>query len=401
MTAVADSPSPVRVRSYLPLASTCLAVGIATALATPFLSLFLTRELGADPVALGGFLLATPIAGVVVSTLIGRLSDRREIRRLVLLVGGVAGAAGWAAFVVVRDYWALLAVSVTVIAVSAALIPQVFAFARQVSERSGSSRAPVVVSALRTVISVSWVAGPPLAALLLATTGFKGLFAAVAVCYAAVAALTVWLPRASPETTAPPADAAGEGGASSRLWLAVPALVLIQAAGGLGVTTMPLFVSETLHGTEAEAGLVLGLCAALEIPLMVWFGVLATRVSQYLLVLGGAALAIVYHAIMVATGQVWQVAAAQVVNAVVIAAVAGVGISYFQSLAPGRPGAATTMFSNTTVTGMMISGPLLGVAAKVGYRYSYLMSAVMVALGVALLAAARPRPQAGVIRNAQ
>ncbi|GLZ42786.1 sugar efflux transporter [Actinokineospora sp. NBRC 105648] len=375
----------VRRRPLVPLASTSVAVGVATSLAVPFLSLFLTREVGADPVALGGFLLAGPVAGVVLSTLVGRLSDTRAIRRTLLVVGGVAGACGYALYAVVRDYWLLLAVSTTLVAITFALMPQVFAYARQVVQDSGSARAPLVISSLRTLVSVSWVVGPPLAALLVATSGFGGLFGTVALCYALVAVLAVLLPDPATGPARPPVERPGRPPA--RLLVAVPAFVLVQAAGSLGVTTLPLFVTEELHGTAGDAGLVLGLCAALEIPLMIGLGVLAVRGNQHRLVVGGTAVALGYHAAMSAATSVWQVAAAQVLNAVVIAAVMGVGISYFQSLAPDRPGMATTLFTNTAVAGTMISGPLLGVAVETGYRTAYLMSLAMAALGLVLLLA--------------
>lgn len=175
-----------------------------------------------------------------------------------------------------------------------------------------------------------------------------------------------------------------------RLLFAVPAFVLIQAAGALGIMTLPLFVAADLGGGAADAGLVMGLCAALEIPLMLGFGALAVRMSQHRLVLIGMAFAVAYHAVVAATTQIWQVAAAQVLNAVVIAAVMGVGISYFQSLDPSRPGAVTALFGNTTVAGTMIAGPLLGLAQQLGYRNAYLMCLSMAGLGLLLLALAKP-----------
>ncbi|WP_063710758.1 sugar efflux transporter [Actinokineospora enzanensis] len=388
---MAESPVPVRPRSFVPLGATCVAVGVANALAVPFLSVFLTGDVGVQPVPLGAFLLATPVAGVVVSTVIGRLSDTRTDRRLLLRVGGVAGAIGYSLYVFLRDYWALLAVSTTLVAVASALIPQMFAFARHAVLRSGTTKGPLIISGLRTLISVSWVAGPPLAALLVAVSGFRGLFGAVAVCYALATVLTFRLPDPGTVAHDPTKPRVRPGPLPRQVWFAAPAFVLIQGAGSLGVMTLPLFVAADHGGGPADAGLILGLCAALEIPLMIWLGVLAIKADQHLLVLTGAVVALGYHTAMYLTGSLWQVAAAQVLNAVVIASVAGVGISYFQSLAPDRPGTATTLYTNTTVAGSMIAGPLLGVAAKLGYRDSYLMSLVMAGLGAFLLALARPR----------
>jgi SET family sugar efflux transporter-like MFS transporter len=381
---VTSDDTGFQVRSLLPLAAVSASVGLATALALPFMALFLSTEVGAGPVALGTFLLVTPLAALVASTLIGRLSDARAVRRPLLIIGATTGAAGYALFSVLRDYWILLAVSSTLVAVASSLLPQMFAYAKQVLERGGSTKAPLAISSLRTLISVAWVAGPPLAALLVAKTGYTGLFITTALVYTAVAALTLRLPEiiATPTTTTIDEPIKP---ANRNIVFAVLAFILIQGAVSLGVVALPLFVTDELHGTTGDAGLILGLCAALEIPLMIGFGVLAMRIDHRRLVGIGAIAALAYHSVMLMTTNVWQVAAAQALNAVVISAAMGVGISYFQTLAPDRPGYATTMFTNSATVAGMLSGPLLGAAQLLSYRAAYGMSLTMSALGLGML----------------
>lgn len=386
-----ESPAPFRVKSLVPLAMVSTSVGLATALAWPFMSLFLTTEVGANPVALGAFLLITPISALVASTLIGRLSDARAVRRTLLVVGASAGTLGYVLFAVLRDYWVLLAASATLGAVASSLLPQMFAYARQLLERDGSTRAPLAISSLRTLISVSWVAGPPLAAVLVQVVGFTGLFAASAVFYAVVALLASRLPELG-DTTAPPVVVEKTGrGPGAEIVFASIAFVLMQGAVALSVMAMPLFITADLHGTAGDAGLVLGLCAALEIPLMMGFGVLTMKVKHHRLVLIGAVVALGYHSAMLTTTNTWQVGAAQVLSAITISSVMGIGISYFQDLAPERPGYATTLFTNTATVGTMLAGPFLGLAQQLGYRTAYGISLTMSVLGLALLLLARPR----------
>ncbi|MFE2757213.1 sugar efflux transporter [Actinosynnema sp. NPDC059335] len=366
-----------------------LLTGVGYALAGPFLSLFLVKEVQAGPVAVGAFLLLSGLSSMLVSTVVGRLSDSRAIRRTLLAVAGVAGALSWVLFAAVREYWLLLVVSMTLFALASSQIPQMYAYARQVLERSGSARAPLVMSGLRTTMSVAWVGGPPLGALLIAGGGFIGLFGASAAVYVlATAVILVWLPKLGPATP-PAADVPAGVGMRREVVLAASAFVLLQGATSVGVVAMPLFVTEGLGGTTGDAGLVLGLCAALEIPLMLGFGALAMRVNHRVLVLAGGAVALAYYSVMLVTQATWQVMAAQVLHAVVISAVMGVGISYFQDLAPDRPGYASTLFTNTYKTATMLSGPLLGLAQHLGYRTAYGMGLIMSVLGVALLLAAR------------
>lgn len=386
VTAIRErTSSPLLSRTFLQLAVISVVTGVSMAFAMPFGSLFLTAEVKVTPFQLGMFLLASPIASVVASTIMGKLSDGRVQRRYMLVVGGIAGAIGYSLFAVLRDYWFLLGTSVIFVAVTSALLPQLFAYGRQVTQ--GPS---MVVSVLRTLLSVAWVAGPPVAALLVAKTGWVGLFACTAVLQLGVAVLA-WL---LPEPTAAEEEGAGEevveeeappSPSRGRVSVVSVAFTFLQGSVALAVSGLPLFVTTELHGTAGDAGLVMGLCAALEIPLMLWFGALANRMSLHKLILAGAVISLGYHGLMLLTDAVWQVMAAQLLHATVISLVMGVGISYFQSLEPGRPGHTTTMFSNTQIVGSMIAGPLLGVAQGIGFRWIYGFTLSMCVVGLILL----------------
>ncbi|SER18379.1 MFS transporter, SET family, sugar efflux transporter [Lentzea xinjiangensis] len=381
MTALSEKrSSPLLSRTFLQLSVISVVSGVSMAFALPFNSLFLTSEVKVTPFQLGFFLIVSPLASVVASTIMGRLSDGRVQRRYMLAVGGVAGAIGYGLFAVLRDYWFLLGTSVVFVAVTASLLPQLFAYGRQVSR--GPS---MVISVLRTLLSVSWVAGPPVAALLVAQTGWVGLFASTAVLQLGVAVLAITLPVPAAEPVEEAHEEEAAGSPRGTMSVVSGAFTFLQGAVSLAVGGLPLLVTTELGGTAGDAGLAMGLCAALEIPLMLWFGSLANRMSQHKLVLAGAAISLSYHGLMVFTESIWQVMAAQVLHAIVISLVMGVGITYFQSLDPGRPGHATTMFSNTQIVGGMIAGALLGVSQQLGFRWVYGFSFSMCVLGLALL----------------
>lgn len=379
MTALSErTSSPFLSRTFLQLSGISVVSGVSMAFALPFGSLFLTSEIKVTPFQLGFFLIVSPVAQVVASTIMGRLSDGRVQRRYLLAAGGVAGAIGYGLFAVLRDYWFLLGTSVVFIAITGALLPQLFAYGRQVSQ--GPS---MVVSVLRTLLSVAWVAGPPVAALLVAKTGWIGLFASTAVLQLGVAVLALTLPVPSARVEVKAEEAAGSTGGT--MVVVSAAFLFLQGAVGLAVSGLPLFITTELHGTAGDAGIAMGLCAALEIPMMLWFGSLANRMSQHRLVLIGATIALGYHGLMVFTDSIWQVMAAQLLHATVISLIMGVGITYFQSLDPGRPGHATTMFSNTQIVGGMVAGALLGVSQQLGFRWVYGFSLAMSVAGLALL----------------
>jgi SET family sugar efflux transporter-like MFS transporter len=379
-----------------------LGVGISMSLVMPFLSLFLSTEVHATPGRITLFLVGAPLAGVLVASVIGRASDRFPIRRKILIGAALAGVAGSTTTAFVRDYWVLLGLAVTATAVAGSMFPQAFAYARLVLERDNPDRTAMGISTLRTVFSLAWVGGPPFATVALNAGGFRLLYGLAAVTYGMAALVaTFWLKDLTPT---PPRRAPEAARGSDRvrpprvLLVTLAAFVLLQVPGTLGIQAMPLFIRHDLHGNPSTAGFVLGLCAALEIPLMLGLGSLTTRYQLRTLVLTGVGAGVAYYAIVLLAPNVWVLAGAQIVNAMYISAVAGVGISYVQDLLPGHPGYVTTLFTNTFPIGQAIAGPLLGVSVHFGYRLAYGLGTALCAAGLGLLLVARPRPLGRAVR---
>ncbi|GAA3389498.1 MFS transporter [Cryptosporangium minutisporangium] len=402
------------IRRWAPLSTVFLAVGLSMAMTFPFRALFLTDAVHAGPVLVTLFLIVAAVTGVLASSWLGRLSDAGPHRSRLIVGAALAGVVGCGLSAVVRNYWVLLVVTATAVAVSTALQAQLFAYAR-VTVGTGE-RGAFTTNALRTLFSASWVAGPFAAAILIELGGFTLIFSVAAAVYG-LAALVAQLGMPEPGLVPSTADVPSTAGASSTagaepvasgpvegphaagardvspglLWLNVVGLVLMQTAAVLGVQALPLFVDEELHGSIRDTGLLLGLCAGLEIPLMLVFGVLAVRIPVRVLFLAGPALAAAYFAVVAVSTGVGQVAAAQVLNAAGIALIQGIGITYFQDLLPSRPGRASTLFSNAFPVGATLSAPLLGIAQHLGYRTGFAAAAVLSAAGMALLLTRRTR----------
>ena len=395
-----DSPPRERPISLtlLPLGLVFLAVGLSTAVVGPFLSLFLSTDVHAGPVRVTLFLIATPLAGVAISNLLSRYSDRHPVRRKLLIAASTAGAVGAVLAVFIRDYWVLLGVSVTAFALATTLFPQSFAYARQILTRDSPGRAAMGVSSLRTVFSLAWVAGPPLAGLLLALGGFAYVYAMAAITYAIAALVAVfWLA----EVDAPAAvheddvrNVAEPDAPRHTLWLTVAAFTLLQAPLNLGVQALPLYISQDLGGRVSDAGLLLGLCAFLEIPLMLGLGLLTTKVRLRLLLLIGAVCGVAYEVLAVLSTSVGMLAAGQLLNAIFIASVSGLGITYMQNMLPRHPGRAATLFSSSFPIGALLAGPFFGLSQHFGFRLAFILNAALCVLGLILLFVVKPQPRA-------
>jgi SET family sugar efflux transporter-like MFS transporter len=77
------------------------------------------------------FLVGAPLAAVAACALVARFSDRRAIRRRLLIAASATGVLGAGLTAFLRDYSLLLATALTATAFAGALYPQAFAYARQ------------------------------------------------------------------------------------------------------------------------------------------------------------------------------------------------------------------------------------------------------------------------------
>jgi MFS transporter, SET family, sugar efflux transporter len=386
-------------RSLAPLGFVTVLVGLTGAVLAPFMPVFLGQQVKASPLQLSLFLFLTPVAAMAVSNVVGRVSDRPGGRLRVIYVAAVGGTIGFALYAAVRQYWMLLAVALSLVAVAAAIVPQIYALGREVVQREDPSRVTMGMNGLRMMMSLAWAAGAPVGAFLLGAIDFNGLFIATSLIHLVVLAVAVMLkdtvfrpshpapPPVAIEATPAVADPAGVAPSRAMLVAISVAFVVLQSVTVLTVTTMPLFVSVDLRGSFAHAGAILGLCAAIEIPLMLAFGALATRWPLHRLLLIGGLCGVAYCVVVSLATSVWQVAAAQVLHACFVCCIGGLGITYFQELMPTALGRATTLFTNAGRLAGMVSGLAFGLVQVHGYRLAYVGGIGLAVTGTTVLAA--------------
>ena len=196
-----------------------------------------------------------------------------------------------------------------------------------------SGAGPSEVVNTRAIVSVAWVAGPPLATLIIGTFGNRAVLlaiAAVAVLNIATTAAMIAVRSATPakagEPTKPAATAADDQ-PMSRAGIAViiAAFIALQAANSSAVSIMSLFVTETLGLDVMWAGVALGVAAGLEIPALLLIGRLSYRFSNLRLIASGCVVGIAYYTAMVFVSGPVLLIALQVLDAWFFAVVAGVG----------------------------------------------------------------------------
>lgn len=374
------------------------ALGMGFSFVFPFLSLWGTSAVGFSPWQFGLFMMATSLSGISLTTLLARWSDTRVPRKVLLLVGGAAGALGYTGFAVIRDPFWLVVIGVTLIALASVCFSQLFATARDWFARDGEVTAEVAItlSIVRVCFSFAWTAGPALGAAIMARYDFTGLFVGAASLYVvfffgvwrfvpfqrraatvatAVARVSVWRTLRRP-------DLAGYFGA----------FVLVFAAFAINMMNLPLAVTHLLGGTAGDLGLVFGIGPLVEIPLMLWFGQLAARGHQLSLIRLGGLSSALYFILLLFTTQVWHVCLIQTLSGMSFAILANVAIGFFQDLLPDQPGLATTVFANSSSLGNLLGYLGFGaLATPLGPRGLFATCALSAVVACTALFWLRPR----------
>ncbi|BEO38510.1 sugar efflux transporter SetB [Serratia marcescens] len=357
--------------------------GIAGALQTPTLSLFLETEVKVRPALVGLFFTGSAVIGILVSQFLAGRSDKKGDRKSLIFLCCMLGALGFTLFAWSRNYYLLLLVGVLLTSFGSTANPQMFALAREHADRSGRE-AVMFTSIMRAQVSLAWVIGPPIAFALALGFGFKTLYLAGAAAFV-LCGLLVWQRLPS----MPKAVAAGAPLAAPRQHrrdslLLFAACTLMWTANSMYLITMPLYVVHELRLPERLAGVLMGAAAGLEIPIMLLAGLAAKRCGKRFLMRVAVVAGVLFYAgLLFITGS-GQLIALQLLNAAFIGVLAGIGMLYFQDLMPGQAGTATTLFTNTIRVGWIIAGALAGAVAEIWRYHAVFYAALAMAAGATL-----------------
>ncbi|KJX34564.1 sugar transporter [Enterobacter chengduensis] len=385
-TPAAISPKPFDLTSAAFLI-VAFFTGIAGALQTPTLSLFLTNEVHVRPAMVGFFFTGSAIIGILVSQFLAGRSDRKGDRKSLIVFCCLLGVMACVLFAWNRNYFILLFIGVFLSSFGSTANPQLFALAREHADHTGRE-AVMFSSVLRAQVSLAWVIGPPLAYALAMGFGFTVMYLSAAVAFVACGSL-VWffLPsmRKEPKVATGVLEAPRRNRRDALLLFVI--CTLMWGTNSLYIINMPLFIIDELHLPEKLAGIMMGTAAGLEIPTMLIAGYYAKRFGKRFLMRIAAAAGLLFYIGMLTVHTPGLLLALQLLNAIYIGILAGIGMLYFQDLMPGQAGSATTLYTNTTRVGWIIAGSLAGVVAEIwNYHTVFWIALVMCTLTLGCLA---------------
>ena len=378
-----NSPAVTSAKSF-DLTSTAFLIvafltGIAGALQTPTLSIFLTDEVHARPAMVGFFFTGSAVIGILVSQFLAGRSDKRGDRKSLIVFCCLLGVLACTLFAWNRNYFVLLFVGVFLSSFGSTANPQMFDLAREHADKTGRE-AVMFSSFLRAQVSLAWVIGPPLAYALAMGFSFTVMYLSAAVAFI-VCGVMVWLFLPSMQKELPLATGTVEAPRRNRrdTLLLFVICTLMWGSNSLYIINMPLFIINELHLPEKLAGVMMGTAAGLEIPTMLIAGYFAKRLGKRFLMRVAAVGGVCFYAGMLMAHSPVILLGLQLLNAIFIGILGGIGMLYFQDLMPGQAGSATTLYTNTSRVGWIIAGSVAGIVAEIwNYHAVFWFAMVMI-----------------------
>ncbi|EEV0613781.1 sugar efflux transporter SetA [Escherichia coli] len=340
-------------------------MGVAGALQAPTLSLFLSREVGAKPFWIGLFYTVNAIAGIGVSLWLAKRSDSQGDRRKLIIFCCLMAIGNALLFAFNRHYLTLITCGVLLASLANTAMPQLFALAREYADNS-AREVVMFSSVMRAQLSLAWVIGPPLAFMLALNYGFTVMFSIAAGIFTLSLVLIAFMLPSVARVELPSENALSMQGGwqDSNVRMLFVASTLMWTCNTMYIIDMPLWISSELGLPDKLAGFLMGTAAGLEIPAMILAGYYVKRYGKRRMMVIAVAAGVLFYTGLIFFHSRMALMTLQLFNAVFIGIVAGIGMLWFQDLMPGRAGAATTLFTNSISTGVILAGVIQGAIAQ-------------------------------------
>lgn len=370
------------------LASTIFLSGASFAAMTPYRAIVGVETLGLSNSQFGLIMALNAIGGLSIAVLLGWLSDKVRDRRVLALLCAIGGALGFLLVWTVKTPIGFATAFCLLIPFGNALFSQSFSLSRAFYDRETPKRSELMMSYLRTGFTLAWIAVPPVAGWLAATSSSYAVFAISALAHVGCS-ICIALLWTDPRSKIGTGGDAGGDKTTTRPSLPVGrrfgilGVTLSSTALQLNISILPLVIINDLGGSLGQVGILSGVAAAIEVPVMIGWGYLALRWRKES-VLGSACMVFAaYFASVIFATDFIQVLVLQILAAIAIAAVLSINISYLQEAIPGRIGLSTSLVDVTNVVAALIAAAIF--AANPWSNYAPMMGfAALISIAGAL-----------------
>ena len=358
----------------------CLCITFSSSLIIPVLSLYLTDVLKYNSFQVSFVFVILPLLTIICIQFFGKLSDGILQRPVIITISCIFGIISPIFLAIKPDFIYFCTIGFIVLSLYPIAYPQIFASAREFSLKYMASSV-MYTTFLRALVSLSWSFGPPIAFFIATGYSFNSLFATCAIAYAIATFLTFfYLPHIPMDMT----DTKISQKPNDFVWykdkqviLLFIATVLMFTAFSAYIISMPLYLTKELQADPKLPGLILGLAAFTEIPLMFISARMVKKIGLKILVIFGAYMLVFYLTALLFATTTFELLAIQILSATFIALVSNLGMILFQELLSSIPGQATSFYINACTAGQILGGAMISLSAFFSYKAIYIVGIIL------------------------
>lgn len=354
-----------------------LLTGLTGAFIHPLMSLFLVDGLGVQPIYIGVYMVGVTLSGLFISQILGGLADKGWSARKLYMLANSGILLALLIYINVSWFVAVLAAGLCFMAIGNASMPQMLTLSRQWANTLPQfSRVDMAQfnAQIRASISCAWMIGPPIAFWLLAASGFQGVFL-VAMFAAFLGIVFVWrcVPERAIQTQLTSEPASKKTSAPIAFYLLTAAITLGSMSNNMYTSALPLHTIKDSGFPSYTPGLLMGIVAGIEIPVMLFSGRLCKVLKKSTLMIVAFTFGVFFYWGMFSATSFWQLLALQAVNAIFYGLFAGIGLTLMQDMLPHRIGFTSAVYSNAFKVGVMLGASATGVIGQfLTFRYAFL-----------------------------
>ncbi|MGJ8691140.1 MAG: sugar efflux transporter [Thalassotalea sp.] len=339
--------------------------GLIGAFVNPLMSYFIVEGLNSPPIYIGLYTGCVTLSGLVISQWLGNLADKGSNVKKLYLIATLGTMFALLVFITTDSFYWVLFAGVVFMGFGNASIPQMLIIGRQ-----WAGNTPINIAQfnarVRAGMSFSWMVGPAIGFMLVSIIGFYASFS-IALIFAVLAMLFMWryIPEPAPKQkkSADSHDDINDPIPAS-FWLLGLAVMLGMAANLAYASALPLYTVKELNLPAYLPGVLMGIVACLEIPVMLYAAQLSKKWSKNHLMVIAFIFAMSFYLGMFFAETMWQLIMLQAVNAIFYGLYAGLGITIMQEQLPDRIGFTSTFYSNAMKVGMMLGTTCTGIIAQ-------------------------------------
>lgn len=366
--------------------------GFTGAATSPYMSLIGIRELGLSDAFYSAITFVAALVNVSASVTAGIAADRLGRFRSSMIAASLFGVAGFGMVYAFPTAPTFVIAALVFLPIFGALNSLIFANIRANAGHMPARELMAVNSAIRAVLSASWVLVPGLVGIALAgaPSMLPAFLLASLACLVCVLLFSFGMGPEGASGSAVPVNhsflrSLGQIVAAPVL-VRLLAIALISSMLHINGTILPLIVTGAAGGAPADVGVIVGIVAFLEIIFILFWGWVEARTSTVFAVGVGAAIYCLYLVFLGLADSRVDVYVLTLISGLGAAAIIAVPISYLQNLISDRAGLGSSLIAVNVFVSGGLSSLLFGLGTGISnYSGTALIGALAGACGVGLL----------------